>query len=74
MNGVARKSTSHFVTGRSHGISFATTRKYVFLPCGHIDFESAVTAQNHGFKAVFMARIHVFWMSKLSLDTFGYVR
>ena len=28
------------------------------LPCGHLDFESAVTAQNNEFKAVFVARIH----------------
>ena len=32
----------------------------LFLPCGHFDFESAITAQNDVFKAVFiLARIHV---------------
>ena len=27
-----------------------TPRKYAYLPCGHFDFESAVTAQNDDFK------------------------
>ena len=35
-----------------------TARKYAFLPCGHLDFESAATAQNDEFKAVFIARAH----------------
>ena len=30
-----------------------TARKYAFLPCGHFDFESAVTAQNDEFKGSF---------------------
>ena len=35
-----------------------TPRKYTFLLCSHRDFESAVTAQNDEFKAVFIAHIH----------------
>ena len=35
-----------------------TPRKHAFLPCGHLDFESAVTAQIDEFKAVLIARIH----------------
>ena len=30
-----------------------TPRKHAFLPCGHLDFESAVTAQNDEFKCSF---------------------
>ena len=32
---------------------WATARKDAFLPCGHLDFESAVTAQNDEFKVSF---------------------
>ena len=35
----------------------STPRKYAFLPCGHLDFESAVKAQNDEFKGVFIACI-----------------
>ena len=35
-----------------------TPRKHAFLACGHLDFESAVTAQNDEFKEVLIARIH----------------
>ena len=35
-----------------------TPRNCAFLPCGHLDFESAVTAQNDEFKAVLTAPIH----------------
>ena len=31
---------------------------FVFLLCGHLDFESAVTASNDEFKAVLIARTH----------------
>ena len=30
-----------------------TPQKYAFLPCGHLDFESAVTAQDDEFKGSF---------------------
>ena len=32
---------------------WATPRKYDFLSCDHLDFESAVTAQNEEFKGSF---------------------
>ena len=35
-----------------------TPREYAFLPYGHLDFGSAVTAQNDEFKAVLIALIH----------------
>ena len=35
-----------------------TPRKCSSLPCGQLDFESAVTTRNDQFKAVFIARIH----------------
>ena len=34
------------------------TAEYAFLPCGYLDFESAVTAKIDEFKAVLIARIH----------------
>ena len=50
--------------------SMTTPRKYAaFLPCGHLDSESAVTAQNDECKAVFIARIHASKTSKLSRET-----
>ena len=36
-----------------------TPREYASLPCGHLDFESAVAAQKDEFKAVSTARLHV---------------
>ena len=33
------------------------TAEIRFLPCGQLDFESAVTAQDEKFKAVLIARI-----------------
>ena len=30
-----------------------TAEMYAFLPCGHLDFETAVTAQNDEFKGSF---------------------
>ena len=45
-----------------------TPRKYAFLPCGHLDFESAVTSQNDEFKAGFIASIHACWTSKASQE------
>ena len=53
---------------RRHGLlvqMHSTPWKYVFLPCGHLDFESAVTAQNDEFRAVLIARIHARQTSKL---------
>ena len=47
------------------------------IPCGHLDFESVVTAQNDEFKAVFIARIHACQTPRnsiLGLDTFKYFR
>ena len=38
---------------------FPTPQEYALLPCGHLGFESAVTAQNDNFKAVFIASLHV---------------
>ena len=35
-----------------------TPRKYASLPCGHLNFESAVTAQNDECKEVLIARFH----------------
>ena len=35
-----------------------TPRKYAFLPCGHLDFQSAVTAQNDKFEGSLIARIY----------------
>ena len=32
---------------------YLTKRKYAFLPCSHLDFESAVTAQSDEFKGRF---------------------
>ena len=46
---------SHFV-GVSH---FGQHRENtLFLPCGHLDFQSAVTARNDEFKGSLIARIH----------------
>ena len=42
-----------------------TPRRYASLPCGHFNFESAVTAQNDEFKAVLIARIHARQTSKI---------
>ena len=36
----------------------ATPRKYAFLPCGHLDFESAIAAQKTNSRAILIARIH----------------
>ena len=46
-----------------------TPWKYAFLPCGHLDFMSAVTAQNDEFKAVLIARIHARQTPKLGQET-----
>ena len=56
----------------------STPRKYAFLPCGHhLDFESAVTAQNDEFKSSFHSSYSRLLnvntqpgKSILSLDTF----
>ena len=39
------------------GSAAGTPRRYAFLPCGHVDFESAVTEQNDEFKAVFIVDV-----------------
>ena len=36
----------------------STPRKFALLPCGHLAFGSAVTAQNGEFRPVLIARIH----------------
>ena len=46
-----------------------TPGKYASLPCEHLDFESAVTAQNDEFKAVLTAHLHVRWTSTVSQET-----
>ena len=38
---------------------YPTPRKNASQPCGHLDFESAVTAQNDEFKAVLITRLHL---------------
>ena len=35
------------------GLTNETPRKYAFLPCSHLDFETAVAAQNDAFKGSF---------------------
>ena len=49
--------------------TYPTSRKYAFLPCGQLDFESAVTEQNDEFKAVLIARIHARLTLKRSQET-----
>ena len=52
---------------------------FFFLPCGHLDFESAVTAQSDEFKGSFhsscsrLLNVKTPRNSILSLDTFRYV-
>ena len=36
--------------------TLGTPQKCTFLPCGHLDFESVVTAQNEEFKEVLIAQ------------------
>ena len=58
-----------------------TPWKYAFLPCCHLDFESAVTVQNGEFKGIFHGSHSRLLNVKprprnsiLSHDTFRYVR
>ena len=59
--------------------SHCARRKYAFLPCGHLDFESVVPAQNDEFKGSFDSLysrvLNVKTLPRnsiLSLDTFKY--
>ena len=41
---------------RTAGLFLPSPQKSAFLPCGHLDFESAVTVRNDEFKAVLIAQ------------------
>ena len=43
--------------------------RYVFLPCGHLNLGSAVTAQNDEFEAVFIL-LHAFLFKRFGEGTF----
>ena len=49
---------SNGISGPRYVNYTSTPRKHAFLQCGHLNFDSAVTAQNDEFKPVFIARIH----------------
>ena len=45
-------------SGRERNLRQADTAGIIFLLCGHLDYESAVTAQIDQFKAVLKAHVH----------------
>ena len=45
-------------------------RKYTLLPCGHLDFESAVTAQNDKFEGSFHLSQETQYLALILSDTF----
>ena len=47
------EATGEIWTWSLLGVKVLTPRKYPLLPCGHLDCESAVTAQNDQFKGSF---------------------
>ena len=49
--------------------TITTPRKYAFLPCGHLGFGSAVTAQNEEFKGSFHSSYSRLLTPKLNQDT-----
>ena len=46
------------IAGEANSLLGWLDKLYAFLPCGQLDLESAVTARNDAFNAVFIARIH----------------
>ena len=68
--GVGKIRGSWDGAGKRRALLYEIPREYAFLPYGHLDFESAVTAQNDKFKVVFIvARLHVHQTSRFGQET-----
>ena len=66
MNGVARKSTSHFATGRSHGIISRQRANTLFRRAVTSILSQRLLRKITDARAVFMGRIHVFGCQNLA--------